>query len=152
MKTEITDKIISPDSFFIEKMQMSEIREVAYILTDAFETNPAYSIIFEKAKNPKDGLLWLFKANLFLLNRRQTLTNVIKEKHSKRLIGTYTLIPPAGARKTINDYPQIGIPQFILKFGFYTLYKMLSLDSYNKKILDESMKTAEYYYLLMFRR
>jgi hypothetical protein len=46
---KITDKIISPDSFFIEKMQMSEIREVASILTDAFETNPAYSIIFDKA-------------------------------------------------------------------------------------------------------
>ncbi|MDR3286182.1 MAG: hypothetical protein LBT27_01895, partial [Prevotellaceae bacterium] len=141
---KITDKIISPDSFFIEKMQMSEIREVADILTDAFETNPAYSIIFDKANNPKDGLLWLFKANLFLLNRRQILKNVIKEKHSKSLIGTYTLIPPMGAKKTITDHLQIGLPQFILKFGFHTLYKMLGLDSYNKKILDESMKTAKY--------
>jgi hypothetical protein len=35
------------DEFFIEKIQHSEINNDADILTDAFKTNPAYSIDFE---------------------------------------------------------------------------------------------------------
>lgn len=135
--------------FFIEKMQMSEVEKVATILTDAFKTNPAYSLIFNKADNPEKGLQWLFEANLFLLNKEQRLTDVIKEKHTGKIIGTYTLVSPEGTTKSISAYMQIGIPRFISEFGFRTLFRMIRMDNLNKKILNESMKTNRYYYLSM---
>jgi predicted N-acetyltransferase YhbS len=137
------------DNFFIEKIRNSEINEVAAILTDAFKTNPAYSIIFQKKNQREDGLLWLFKTSLFIANQNQPLTRVVKEKNTGKITGTYTLIPPHEAKKTLSVYSKIGLPGFILKFGLNPLVRMLDLDSYNKKLLTESMKTSEYYYLSM---
>jgi GNAT superfamily N-acetyltransferase len=133
---------------FIEKIQNSEINEVAELLTDAFKTNAAYSIIFKKKEQLEDGLLWLFKTNLFILNQKQVLTSVVKEKSGK-IIGTFTLIPPQGLKKNLSAYSKIGIPRFILKFGISPLVRMLGLDSYTKKLLTESIKVSEYYYLHM---
>lgn len=131
----------------IEKMQLSEIDEVAAILTDAFKTNPAYSIIFNETDNPAEGLMWLFKTNLFLLNRKQQLTHVVREKDSGKIVGTYSLIPPEGAGTPFSAYFHIGIPRFISDFGFSTLRKMMSMDDLNKETLKESIKTNGYYYL-----
>ena len=135
--------------FTIEKMQLSEIDEVATILTHAFKTNPAYSIIFNETNNPVEGLLWLFKTNLFLLNRKQQLTYVVKEKNSRKAVGTYSLIPPEGAGTPFSAYLHIGILQFISHFGFSPLRKMMSIDDVNKETLKESIKTNRYYYLSM---
>jgi GNAT superfamily N-acetyltransferase len=137
------------DEFFIEKIRHSEINEVADILTDAFKTNPAYSIIFRKEHQLEDGLSWLFKTNLFIINQKQLLTNVVKEKNTGKIIGTYTLIPPQGTKTTFFAYSKIGLPKFILNFGINPLVRMLSLDYYNKKLLTASMKISDYYYLSM---
>jgi predicted N-acetyltransferase YhbS len=137
------------NEFFIEKIRDSEIDEVANILTDAFKTNPAYSLIFQKKEHSEDGLLWLFKTNLFMINQKQVLTNVVKEKNTGKITGTYTLIPPQGTKTTFSAYSKIGLPRFILKFGINPLVRMFSLDNYNKKLLTESMKIPEYYYLSM---
>jgi hypothetical protein len=137
------------DNLFIEKIRSAEINEVANILTDAFKTNPAYSIIFQKKNQQEEGLLWLFKTNLLIINQNQLLTNVVKEKDTGKIIGTYTLIPPQGTKRTLSVYSKIGLPGFILKFGINPLVRMLGLDSYNKKLLTESVKTSEYYYLSM---
>jgi hypothetical protein len=137
------------DNLFIEKIRSSEICEVADILTDAFQTNPAYSIIFQKKNQLEEGLFWLFKTNLFIINQKQPLTSVVKEKNTGKIIGTYSLIPPQGTKKTFSIYTKIGLPGFILKFGINPLVRMLGLDAYNKKLLTESMKTSEYYYLSM---
>jgi GNAT superfamily N-acetyltransferase len=131
------------------KIQKSEINEVAGVLTDAFKTNPAYSIIFQKKNQLEDGLLWLFKTNLFILNQKQALTNVIKEKTTGEIIGTFTIVPPQGVKRNLSVYSKIGIPHFMLKFGITPLVRMLSLDAYNKNLLNESMKISEYYYLHM---
>jgi predicted N-acetyltransferase YhbS len=140
----------SRDTFLvIEKIQNSEINEVADILTEAFKTNPAYSIIFRKKNQLENGLSWLFKTNLFILNRQQALTRVVKERNTGKIIGTFTLVPPQGIKRSIFIYSKIGIPGFILKFGINTLLRMLDLDRYNRKLLTESMKTSEYYYLHM---
>jgi GNAT superfamily N-acetyltransferase len=141
---------IDMNDFFIEKIRHSEINKVADILTDTFKTNPAYSIIFRKEQQLEDGLLWLFKTNLFIINQKQLLTSVVKEKNTGKIIGTYTLIPPQGTKTTFSAYSKIGLPRFILKFGINPLVRMFSLDSYNKKLLKESMKIPEYYYLSMF--
>jgi hypothetical protein len=137
------------DELFIEKIQDSEINEVAGILTDAFKTNPAYSIIFQKKYQLEEGLLWLFKANLSIINQKQRLTSVVKEKNTGKIIGTYTLIPPQGTKNTFSIYLKIGLPEFIFKFGINPLVRMLHLDHYNKRLLTESMKISEYYYLHM---
>jgi predicted GNAT family N-acyltransferase len=137
------------NEFIIEKIQHSEFDEVADILTDAFITNPVYSIIFKKKYQQKESLRWLFKTNLFILNRKQSLTNVVKEKDTGQIIGTFTLIPPQGVKTTAFTYLQTGIPGFILKFGINALFRMFSLDGINKKTLKKSMKTSEYYYLSM---
>ncbi|MDR2765051.1 MAG: GNAT family N-acetyltransferase [Tannerella sp.] len=137
------------DDLFIEKMRDSEMNEVAAILTDAFKTNPAYSILFQKKNQLEDGLRWLFKTNLFIINRKQPLTSVVKEKNTGKITGTYTLIPPQGTRKTFSTYSKIGLPGFILKFGINPLVRMLGLDNYNKKLLTESMKNSAYYYMSM---
>jgi predicted N-acetyltransferase YhbS len=136
------------NNFYIEKIQTCEITGIANILTEAFETNPAYSSIFNRS-DLREGLIWLFKTNLFLLNRRQVLTRVIKEKKSGRITGTFTLIPPKGAKITIGDYLRTGLPAFICRFGISSLYRMLDMDHYNKKILTESIQSGEYYYLSM---
>lgn len=56
------------NDLLIEKIQPNEFDQVTTILTDAFISNPAYSIIFKNKDQLKEGLLWLFKSNLFILN------------------------------------------------------------------------------------
>lgn len=140
---------LNMNDLIINKIQKSEINEVADLLTNAFKTNPAYSIIFQKKDQLEDGLLWLFKTNLFILNRKQTLTRVVKEKHTEKIIGTFTIVPPQGVKKDLAVYSKIGIPRFISKFGIKPLVRMLELDDYNNKLLNESMGVSEYYYLHM---
>lgn len=135
-------------NFLIEDIQAHEIEEVALLLTDAFETNPAYSLVFHQ-NDVREGLIWLFRTNLFLLNRRQVLTRVIKEKGSGKIIGTYTLLPPGGIKRTFGDYLQIGLPAFIRRFGFSALFRMTGMDNHNKKILTDAIQSKEYYYLSM---
>ena len=137
------------DGFSIEKFRFTEINEVADILRNAFISNPAYSIIFKKRDQRADGLFWLFKTNLLILNQNELLTHVVKEKSTGRIIGTYTLIPPQGVRKTLSAYSQIGLPRFILKFGMNALIRMLKLDKYNKRLLAESIRIPQYHYLSM---
>ena len=135
--------------FLIEKIRHSEIDEVADILTDAFMTNSAYSLIFKKKNQLKNGLLWLFKTSLILNNDKQTLTRVIKEKDTQKIVGTFTVIPPQGVKNGIFVYSKIGIFGFILKFGLKPLIKMLDLDKFNKLLLTKSIKTSHYHYLSM---
>jgi len=141
--------MLHSENILIEKMQKSDFNEVVILLTDSFETNPAYSLIFNETGNLREGLLWLFRANLFLLNRRETLTNVVREKASGPIIGTFSIVPPGGAKIGLTDYLHIGLPGFIKKFGFHTLSKMLKMDAYNKELLNQSMQTKTYYYLNM---
>ena len=136
-------------AFLIEKINQSEIKEVAGLLTDAFYTNPAYSIVFKKKDQQRDGLLWLFKASLIIDNHKQTLTRVIKEKDTGKIIGTFTLIPPQGVKKGIAVYSKIGIVDFMAKFGLGSFIRMLRLDDCNKLTLKKSIQTAAYYYLSM---
>ncbi len=135
--------------FLIEKIQYSEIDEVAALLTDSFLTNPAYAIIFKKENQRRDGLLWLFKTSLVLNNQKQALTRVVKEKDTDRIIGTFTIVPPQGVKTAFSVYLKIGLPGFIAKLGINSLVRMLTLDDCNKKSLSKSMKTLEYYYLSM---
>jgi predicted N-acetyltransferase YhbS len=133
----------------IHKIQKSEIEEVADILTDAFLTNPAYSLIFKKKNQRRAGLLWLFKTNLLMINEKQVLTSVVKDKTTGKIIGTYTLIPPSGVNSSISTYLKANIPSFILKFGVDALFRMLILDGINKKTLKKSMRTSDFQYLSM---
>lgn len=133
----------------IEKLQQSDIEIVAALLADTFETNPAYALIFKKKDTLWDGLYWLFKTNLILINKRETVTSVAKEKATGNIIGVYSLLPPGGVKSAFSDYLHIDLPQFIVKFGFGTLQKMLGMDSYNKQLLNEAIHTNEYYYLSM---
>ncbi len=133
----------------IEKIHILEIEEVAEILTDAFKTNPAYSIIFKKKEQQKEGLFWLFRTSLILNNYKQHLTRVIKEKGTGEIIGTYTLIPPQGVKNGIFVYSKIGMLGFILKFGFKPLNRMLCLNDLNKLALSKSINTFDFYYLSM---
>lgn len=133
----------------IEKLQQSDIEKVAALLADTFETNPAYALIFKKKDTLWDGLYWLFKTNLILINKRGTVTSVAKEKATGNIIGVYSLLPPCGVESAFSDYWHIDLPQFIVKFGFGTLQKMLGMDSYNKQLLNEAIHTNEYYYLSM---
>ena len=133
----------------IEDLQKEEREKVAVLLTDAFESNPAYALIFTRKDKLWEGLLWLFKTNLFLINRRKVVTKVVKEKGSGEIIGVYSLLPPGGAKVKVIDYLQIGLPRFLMKFGFATLRKMLGMDAYNKELLATAIGTDEYYYLSM---
>ncbi|ADQ78176.1 GCN5-related N-acetyltransferase [Paludibacter propionicigenes WB4] len=133
----------------IEKMQNSEIGGIADILTDAFETNPAYSIIFTNKDHQREGLRWLFKTSLTLNNHKQILTRVIKEKDTGKIIGTYTLIPPQGVKTGTFIYFKIGIIDFIKRFGIKSFIRMMRLDNINKSTLSNSIKTSEFYYLSM---
>ena len=133
----------------IEEFQKNEQEKVATILTDAFETNPAYSLIFTRKDKLREGLLWLFKTNLFLLNQNTIVTKVVKEKTSGEIIGVYSLLPPGGIKTKTMAYLKIGIPGFIKKFGFNTLRNMLGMDSFNKKLLIDAIGTTDYYYLSM---
>jgi|GEM_PF-1034484 len=144
-----TRKMTNIKKIVIEKIQHSEIKEIAGILTDAFITNPAYSIVFKKKSRQREGLLWLFKASLILDNHKQKLTYVIKEKDTGKIIGTFTLIPPQGVKKGITVYSKIGIVGFIAKFGLHSFFRMLRLDDCNKLTLKKSIKTSTYYYLSM---
>ncbi len=137
------------NNILIEKMQHSEINEVVDILTDAFKTNPAYLLIFKKKKQFEMGLFWLFKSALLIHNQRRALTHVVKEIDSGKIIGTFTLVPPEGVNENISIYLKLGIPNFILKHGMNTLLRMLSMDSFNEKLLTKAMGTSEYYYLTM---
>lgn len=140
---------MQPSDIIIEPLHKNEQKEVASMLTDTFESNPAYALIFTEKDKLREGLFWLFKTNLFLINRRMSVTRVLKEKQSGKIIGVYSLLPPGGISPKPNDYFQIGLPQFIIKFGFGTLQKMLGMDSYNKKLLTKSINTNQYYYLSM---
>lgn len=137
------------DKFLITKIQETEFDEVARVLTDAFLTNPAYSIIFKNPDKREAGLLWLFRTSLFLLNRKQALTNVVKERETGKIIGTFTVVPPEGVKREPGVYFKVGIPGFIMNFGVSSLSRMLSLDNYNKKLLTDAMGTSIYYYLSM---
>lgn len=133
----------------IGKLQKSDIEKVAAMLADTFASNPAYTLIFTRKDKLWDGLFWLFKTNLFLLNQRVLVTSVLKEKESGHIIGVYSLLPPGGIRPHFKDYLQIGLPRFVLKFGFGTLHKMLGMDAYNKRLLTKALNTNEYYYVSM---
>ncbi len=133
----------------IEKIQKPEIEEVADMLTAVFKTNPAYSIIFKNKKQLEKGLFWLFKADLLIHNYKQALTSVIREKDTRKIIGTFTLVPPQGVKNNFSVYLKIGLPGFISKFGISQLIRMLSLGNCNKSTLTESIKASEYYYLSM---
>lgn len=133
----------------IEELKKDEYEKVAAMLTDAFESNPAYALIFTKKGKLREGLFWLFKTNLFLINRRVPVTKIVKEKVSGKIIGVFSLLPPGGVKSKLIDYLRIGLPGFVFKFGFRTLYKMLGMDSYNKELLMKAIGTSEYYYLSM---
>jgi GNAT superfamily N-acetyltransferase len=133
----------------IETLQKRDVEEVAVMLTDTFVSNPAYALIFTRKDKLWDGLLWLFKTNLFLLNQKAPVTNVVKDNKSGRIIGVYSLLPPGGIKPEFKTYLQIGLPQFTIKFGLRTLQKMLGMDSYNKQLLTKAANTNEYYYLSM---
>lgn len=133
----------------IEKLQKEDIEKVATMLADTFTSNPAYALIFTRKNKLRDGLIWLFKTNLFLLNQRMSVTNVLKERGSENIIGVYSLLPPGGIKPKLRDYLQIGLPLFIFKFGFRPLQKMLGMDSYNKQLLTKAIHTNEYYYVSM---
>lgn len=136
------------NDFCIEKMQMSDLDKVAGMQTDAFETNPAYASIFKKS-DLREGLNWLFRTSLYLLNCHEVLTRVIKDNRTGDIVGTFTLVPPDSKKNGLRDYLKIGIPAFISKFGFSTLLKMMRLGDYNKKVLTDSIGTDSYYYLSM---
>lgn len=133
----------------IEELKKDEYEKVAAMLTDAFESNPAYALIFTKKDKLREGLLWLFKTNLFLINRRMSVTKIVREKETGKIIGVFSLLPPGGVKPKLSDYLKIGLPGFISKFGFRTLHKMLGMDSYNKGLLTKAIGTSEYYYLSM---
>jgi predicted N-acetyltransferase YhbS len=132
-----------------KKIHPSEFDTVANLLTEAFITNPAYSIIFTKENHRREGLLWLFKTDLHMLNQKQVLTHVIKELDTGKIIGTFTLIPPQGVKTGISFYLKAGIPRFIFRFGLKSLMRMLRLDSVNKNALKEAIGSSEYHYLSM---
>lgn len=133
----------------IEPIKSSEIENVSTILANAFYTNPAYAAVFKDKPQLKEGLLWLFRASLLINNQKQPLSMVVKEKSSGEIIGTYTLIPPQGVKGSISIYRKIGLGNFISKFGFSTLIRMLKLDSINKNLLDKSLENSKHYYLSM---
>ncbi len=133
----------------IEDLQHNDHEKVAALLTDAFESNPAYALIFNEKDKLRDGLFWLFKTNLFLINRRISVTKVVKEKKSGEIIGVYSLLSPGGVKSQFSDYLNIGLFRFIFKFGLRTLHKMLAMDSYNKQLLTNAIGTNEHYYLSM---
>lgn len=135
--------------YCIETLQMSDIPIVASILVESFETNPCYSLIFRSIEKKKSGLNWLFKANLYLLNNLQPSTSVIRLKSSGEIIGTYSLVHPNGVKMKFADYSAIGVTTFIKQFGFSSLYRMLRLDSLNKKTLNKAMQTSIYWYVSM---
>lgn len=138
------------DSLYcIETLQMNDIPIVANILVESFETNPGYALVFRSLEKRKSGLNWLFKANLYLLNNLQPSTYVIRLKSTGDIIGTYSLVHPNGGQKRIADYSAIGITTFIRQFGFNSLYRMLRLDSINKKTLNKAMQNSMYWYLSM---
>ena len=136
-------------NILIEKIKTDEFEQIAHILTDAFEANPAYSLIFNHTNKLREGLLWLFQTNLYLINRTKLVTNVIKNGNTNEIIGTFSLIPPDVVKNTFFDYLHIGLPRFILKFGIKSLSKLLGMNKFNKDILSFSIQTKEYYYLSM---
>ncbi len=133
----------------IDKLKESEYEEVATILVDAFESNLAYASIFVNKDRLRDGLFWLFKTNLFLINRRLSVTKVVRMKNSREIIGVFSLLPPNGVKSEFRDYFKIGLPRFIMNFGFSALRTMLKMDSLNKQLLTNAIGTNEYYYLSM---
>lgn len=133
----------------IEKMQNSEIDEVASILADSFETNPAYALIFTKKEYLRDGLFWMFRASLIINNYKSVLTRVIKEKDSGKIIGTYTLVPPQGIKSGFAAYLKTGMPGFVLKFGLNPFSRMIELSKLNAEVLKNSIKVSKYHYLSM---
>ncbi|MDR0581540.1 MAG: GNAT family N-acetyltransferase [Prevotellaceae bacterium] len=144
---EITVQTIN--QFYIEKIKDSDVNETTDILTDVFKTNSAYSLIFQNKAQLEDGLKWLFKADLLRINHKQPLTNVVKEKDTGKILGTYTLIPPEGAKIPFPVYLKIGLPRFVFRLGVDPLMRMLDLGKFNKKLLTESMKVPSYWYLSM---
>lgn len=143
-----TDDMFSFD-VQIEELKKDEYEKVATLLTDAFELNPAYALIFTKKEKLREGLFWLFKTNLFLINRRGSVTKVVREKGTGKIIGVFSLLPPGGVKPKLGDYLKIGLPGFVFKFGFRTLHNMLGMDSYNKGLLTKAIGMSEYYYLSM---
>jgi len=137
------------DHLIIEKFRYAELNQAVDILTEAFITNPAYSIIFKKKDQLKDGLRWLFRTNLLLINEKEILTQVVKEKSTGNIIGIFTIIPPGGVKNTSSIYSKIGLPGFIFKFGINSLIRMLRMSDYNKKLLADSIGVPQYYYLSM---
>ncbi|MBN9302522.1 MULTISPECIES: GNAT family N-acetyltransferase [Dysgonomonas] len=133
----------------IDKLKESEYDEAATILVDAFESNLAYASIFVNKDKLRDGLFWLFKTNLFLINRRQSVTKVVRMKNSMEIIGIFSLLPPNGIKSELRDYLKIGIPRFIMSFGFSALRTMLKMDALNKQLLTNAIGANEYYYLSM---
>ena len=81
-----------PFEIQIKELQKSEHEKVATILTDAFESNPDYSLIFTRKDKLREGLFWLFKTNLFLLNRSTPVTKIVKEKKTGEIIGVFSLL------------------------------------------------------------
>lgn len=146
--TPLSGKTVMKE-ILIEKMQNSEIDEAAGILTEAFETNPAYSLIFTKKEHIKDGLLWMFRASLIINNHKSVLTRVIKEKGSGKIIGTYTLVPPQGVKSGFAAYLKTGMPGFVLKFGLNPFSRMIELSKLNAEVLKNSIKVSRYHYLSM---
>lgn len=133
----------------IDNLKESEYDEAATILVDAFESNLAYASIFVNKDRLRDGLFWLFKTNLFLINRRQSVTKVVRMKNSMEIIGVFSLLPPNGIKSEFRDYLKIGIPQFIMSFGFSAVRTMLKMDALNKQLLTNAIGANEYYYLSM---
>jgi len=133
----------------IETLRTIDIPIVAQILVDSFETNPCYSLIFRSKEKRREGLFWLFKTNLHLLNNRESLTYVVRLKSTGAIIGTYSLVPPTGVKTRFADYSAIGITKFIQQFGLNSLYRMLRLDNLNKRTLNKAIKCSTYWYLSM---
>lgn len=137
------------ENFVIDMMQISEVPEVAEILTDSFLTNPAYSLIFKKEDERQEGLYRLFRMSLLMQNSKQMLTRVIKEKDTGRIVGAFSIVPPEGVKNGFSVYFKAGLFSFIAKYGFTILFRILGMDGVNKRVLIDSMHTSRFYYLSM---
>ncbi len=139
----------SPTHLEIEKLSLKDYEIVASLLTDVFETNPAYALLFDRKKQLREGLFWVFKTNLFLLNREKTVTRIVRNTATGEILATYSMLPPSGIHTHLTDYLKIGLPRFLARFGIPVLRKIIAMDAYNKEQLETALETNDYYYLSM---
>jgi GNAT superfamily N-acetyltransferase len=112
----------------------TDLKTLVKIYTDAYITNPIYNFLFGETKNVMRALAWVCEKRLLLMRTHPNIKLKVAYRHAcGTVVGTIGVIPD-GCKPSLYDTISVGILEWPFRYGFKSFFRVLSLDSDDKKV------------------